>query len=78
MTGVCKYFTEFAVIGDQEVVLGDESVVIAVGCGIVSFQRESLPPMLLRDVLCVPGLKKNLVSFSTIEDRGLLGENIVI
>ena len=26
--------------------------------------------MLLRDVLYVPGLKKNLISISTIEDRG--------
>jgi hypothetical protein len=51
MTGVHEYFTEFATIGDQEVVLGDDSVVRAVGCGTVSFQRESLPPMLLRDVL---------------------------
>jgi hypothetical protein len=51
MTGVCEYFTEFAAIGDQEVVLGDDSVVRAIGCGTVSFQRESLPPMLLRDVL---------------------------
>jgi hypothetical protein len=53
------------------VVLGDDSVVGAVGCGTVSFQRESLPPMLLRDVLYVLGLKKNLVSVSTIEDRGI-------
>jgi hypothetical protein len=36
----------------------------------VPFQRESLPPMLLREVLYVPGLKKNLVSVSTIEERG--------
>jgi hypothetical protein len=42
----------------------------AVGSGTVSFQRESLPPMLLREVLYVPGLKKNLVSISTIEERG--------
>jgi hypothetical protein len=52
------------------VVLGDDSVVRVVGCGTVSFQRDSLPPMLLRDVLYVPRLKKNLVSVSTIEDRG--------
>ena len=70
MTRVREYSTEFAAIGDQEVVLGDDSVVKAVGCATVSFQRESLPPMLLRDVLYVPGLKNNLVSVSTIEDRG--------
>jgi hypothetical protein len=51
-------------------VLGDDRVVKAVGSGTVSFQRESLPPMLLREVLYVPGLKKNLVSVSAIEERG--------
>ena len=45
-------------------------MVKAVGCGTVSFQRESLPPMLLREVLYVPGLKKNLLSVSAIEERG--------
>ena len=30
-----------------------------------------MSPMVLRDVLYVPGLKKNLVSVSMIEDRGL-------
>jgi hypothetical protein len=45
-------------------------VVKAVGSGTVSFQRESLPPMLSRDVLYVHGLKKNLISVSTIEERG--------
>jgi hypothetical protein len=69
MIRVREYFTEFAAIRDQ-MVLGDDSVVRAVGCGTVSFQTESLPPMLLRDVLYVPRLKKNLVSVSTIEDRG--------
>jgi hypothetical protein len=42
----------------------------AVGSGTVSFQRESLPPMTLTEVLYVPGLKKNLVSVSTIEEKG--------
>ena len=45
-------------------------MVKAVGSGTVSFQRESLPPMLLRDVLYVFGLKNNLISVSTIEERG--------
>ena len=54
-----------------EVVLGDDSVVRVVGSGTITFQRESMSPMVLRDVLYVPGLKKNLVSVSMIEDRGL-------
>ena len=55
---------------ELEVVLGDDTVVSAVGRGTVRFERESMQPMYLRDVLYVPGLKKNLVSVSMIEDRG--------
>jgi hypothetical protein len=40
------------------------------GIGTVAFQRESLLPLKLLEVLYVPGLKKNLVSVSCIEDRG--------
>ena len=53
---------------DVEVVLGDDSAVRAVGRGTITFQRESMSPMVLRDVLYAPGLKKNLVSVSMIED----------
>jgi hypothetical protein len=70
ITGVREHLTNLTQIGDLEVVLGDDRVVKAVGSGTVSFQRESLPPMLLRNVLYVPGLKKNLISVSTIEERG--------
>jgi transposase InsO family protein len=69
MIGVCENLTDLTQIGDHEVVLGDDRVVKAVGSGIISFQRESIPPMLLNDVLYVPGLKKNLISISTIEER---------
>jgi hypothetical protein len=51
-------------------VLGDDWEVKVAGCGTVSFRRESLPPMTLIEVLYVPGLKKNLVSVSTIEEKG--------
>ena len=57
-------------MGNVELVLGDDQEVKVVGSGTVSFQRESLPPMLLREVLYVPGLKKSLVSVSAIEERG--------
>ena len=52
----------------MEVVLRDDPVVSAVGRGTITFQRESMSPMVLWDVLYVPGLKKNLVSVSMIED----------
>ena len=45
-------------------------MVSAVGLGTVRFDRESMQPMYLRDVLYVLGLKKNLVLVSMIEDRG--------
>ena len=51
--------------------MGDDSSVSAVGHGTITFQRESMSPMVLRDVLYVPGLKRNLVSVSMIEDQGL-------
>jgi hypothetical protein len=52
-------------------VLGDDREVKVVGCGTVSFQRESLPPMSMTKVLYVPCLKKNLVSVSAIEERAM-------
>lgn len=71
MTAVREQFTQFSEKElNLEVELGDNRIVEAVGVGIVSFQRESLPPLKLKEVLYVPGLKKNLVSVSTIEDQG--------
>jgi hypothetical protein len=41
-----------------------------VGCGIVSFQRELMPPLVFKDVFNVPRMKKNMFSVSSIQDRG--------
>ena len=72
MTGVRDMFTEISKTGlELEVVLRDDTVVRVVGRKAVCFDRESMEPMLLRNVLYVPGLKKNLVPVSMIEDRGL-------
>ena len=54
----------------MEVELGDDRVVREVGTRTVSFQSESHPPLRFRDMYYVPGLRKNLISVSTIEDRG--------
>jgi hypothetical protein len=70
MTSVREHLTDLTQCGDTEVVLGDDREVKVAGCGTVSFRRESLPPMILTEVLYVPGLKKNLVSVSTIEEKG--------
>ena len=72
MTSAREMFSELSKQGiDVEVVLGDDTIVRVVGHGTITFQRESMSPMILRDVLFVPGLKKNLISISMIEDRDL-------
>ena len=71
MTGVREYFSELLESGaDVEVVLGDDRVVRAVGVGTLTFQRESKPPLKVTEVLYVPGMRKNLISVSALEDRG--------
>ena len=40
------------------------------GAGIVSVERESGDTLHLKDVLYVPGLRQNLVSVATLEDKG--------
>ena len=40
------------------------------GIGTITFERESGKPFLLKDVMHVPGLKKNLVSVAMLEDIG--------
>eukprot|EP00253_Pinus_taeda_P015445 PITA_15445 len=49
---------------------GQRKVVRAVGVGTLTFQRESKPPLKVSDVLYVPGMRKNLISVSALEDRG--------
>ena len=71
MTGVREYFSELSENGtDIEVVLCDDRVVRAVGVGTLIFQRESKPPLKVSDVLYVPGMRKNLIFVSALEDRG--------
>jgi hypothetical protein len=55
----------------MDITLRDDSLVIVVGIGIFTFQRDGMPPISFRDVLYVPRLKKNLISVSTLQDRGL-------
>lgn len=50
--------------------LGDDGQYAAKGVGIVSFQMELGNPIYLRYVLYVPGLRQNLVSIDTLEDKG--------
>jgi hypothetical protein len=70
MKGIREHFSKLTEIEDLEVVPGDDSVVKEVGSGRLSFQRESHPLFLVRDVLYVLDLKKILILVSTIENKG--------
>jgi hypothetical protein len=71
MTGHKHYFSNLEEKGfDFEILLGDDSAYHPKGIGTVKFERESGKPLYLSDVLYVPGLKKNLVSVSALEDKG--------
>lgn len=70
MTEVREHFISLIEGVDLEVVLVDYTRVRATRVGTVSFQRESLPPMNVREVLYVLGLRRNMISISCIEERG--------
>lgn len=71
MTGVRDHFISLLKDDiDLEVVFGDNSKLILARVRKISFQRESLPPLKVTNVLHVPGLKKNLISVSNLEERG--------
>ena len=50
--------------------MGDDGRYSATGIGTITFERESGNPFLLKDVMHVPSLKKNLVSVAMLEDKG--------
>jgi hypothetical protein len=67
MTDVREHFTD---LRDPEVkmeiALGEDTIVKVVGRGTMTFQRDTMPPISFRDVVYVLGLKKNLISISTL------------
>ena len=48
----------------------DDGRYSATGIGTITFEREFGNPFLLKNVMHVPGLKKNLVSVAMLEDKG--------
>ena len=57
---------------DFYIELSDHAKYHVIGVGIVKFHRESGKPLLVEDVLYVPGMTKNLISISTLEDKGYI------
>jgi hypothetical protein len=71
MTGVRDYFSNLKEYNANfHIVLGDNAKCKLAGSGTVRFQRESGKPLSINDVSFVLGLTKNLISVSTLEDKG--------
>jgi len=71
MTRNKKYFNKLLENDMQfDIEMGDDGKYWVKGTGTVRFERESGNPLYLKDVLYVLGLKKKLISISTLEDKG--------
>ena len=71
MTGHKRFFRDLQESGSGiHVELGDDARYQVQGVGTVSFERKSGKPLSFVDVLYVPGLTKNLISVSNLEDKG--------
>jgi hypothetical protein len=70
MTGYREHLTELVEKDSRlHVVLGDDARYAMTGSGTTSLQLDSGIPLHLSDVLFVPGMRRNLVSISTLEDK---------
>ena len=49
--------------------MGDDGWYSATGIGTITFERKAGNPFLLRDVMHVPGLNKNLVSVAMLKEK---------
>ena len=71
MTGDRDFFSD---LEDKDlgvhIEMGDDGRYSATGIGTISFERESSKPFVLKEVMHVPGLKKNLISVAMLEDKG--------
>ena len=71
MTRVREYFNNLKEYNANfNIVLGDNAKYKPTRKGTVRFQRESGKPLSINDVLFVPGLTKNTISISALEDKG--------
>ena len=50
--------------------MGNDGWYSATSIGTITFERDSSKPFMLKYVMHVPGLKKNLVSVAMLEDKG--------
>ena len=77
MTGFRDQLTNFVKKERHlHVVLGDDAIYNVKGVGTSTFQLDSNMQLQLSEVLYVPGMKRNLVSISPLEDNHLLRERL--
>ena len=70
MTGDKELFSDLEEKDLQmHIEMGDDGRYSVTGIGTITFERELGKPFLLKDVMHVPGLKKNLVLVAMLEDR---------
>ena len=71
MNGNKEYFNELEEKNmEVHIELGDNGKYTTMGVGVVIFDIDYGNSIHIRDVLYVPGLKKNLVLLATLEDKG--------
>ena len=71
MTGDKELFSDLEEKDIQmHIEMGNDGRYSVTGIGTITFERESGNPFLLKNVMHVLGLKKNLVSVAMLEDRG--------
>lgn len=71
MTGDKEFFSDLEEKDLQmHIKMGDDERYISTRLGMVTFQREKVAPLTLRDVMYMPELKKKLVSVTMLEERG--------
>ena len=71
MTGCREFFNDLDNKYLQiHIEMGDNRRYNATEISIITFQRESGSPLRLKDVIFVPGLKKNLIFVAVLEDCG--------
>ena len=71
MTGDKELFSDLEEKDLQmHIEMGKNGRYSASGIGTITFERDSSKPFLLKYVMHVPSLKKNLVSVAMLEDKG--------
>lgn len=70
MIGSKEFFNNLEKDIQLHIELGDDGRYSTKGIGTITFKRESESHLHVKDVIYVPGLKKNLVSVAILEDCG--------